>query len=120
MEMSINQKIKELRTKKGYTLEELGQKVGVSKSTVKKWEDGNIKNMRQNKIVSLAAALDTTPAYLLGYKDNTTITELTTDSTNDEFKMLIESIINTYNSSNDEDKEKIYNMLSAYLDLLKK
>ena len=44
--MEMGQKIHELRTQKGLTLEELGNIVGVGKSTVRKWENGIIANMR--------------------------------------------------------------------------
>ena len=47
------------------TLEEIASIVGVSKSTVKKWEDGYIKNMRRDKIVKLASALKVSPLEFL-------------------------------------------------------
>ena len=64
------QKIKALRKRKNWTLEQLGNATGVSKSTVRKWETGFIKNMRRDKLMALAAALDTTPEYLMGWDDN--------------------------------------------------
>ncbi len=54
MNFDINAKRKEL----GLTLEEIAKYVGVSKSTVKKWESGYIKNMRRDKIAKLATILD--------------------------------------------------------------
>ena len=62
-------RIKELRTAKGLTLEQVADVVGVGKSTVRKWETGMIANMRRDKIASLATALGTTPAYLMGWKE---------------------------------------------------
>lgn len=70
--MTIGEKIKELREEKGMTLEEVGNIVGVGKSTVRKWETGMIANMRRDKIAKLASALGTTPAYLMGWTDETT------------------------------------------------
>lgn len=67
--MEIGEKIKFLRTRQGMTLEELGSKVGVGKSTVRKWETGEIANMRRNKISSLANALNVSPSYLMGWED---------------------------------------------------
>ena len=58
--MNTGDRIKQLRMQKNMTLEELGQKVGVGKSTVRKWETGAIANMRRDKIAKLADALDTT------------------------------------------------------------
>ena len=65
--MELGENIKKLRNEKGMTLEELGDKVGVSKSTVRKWENGIIANMRRDKISKVAEALDTDPAFLMGW-----------------------------------------------------
>lgn len=67
--MKMGEKIYSLRTKNNMTLEELGNKVGVGKSTVRKWENGMIANMRRDKIAKLADALNTTPAYLMGWEE---------------------------------------------------
>lgn len=67
--MDMGQKINNLRTQNGLTLEELGNMVGVGKSTVRKWENGMIANMRRDKIAKLADALKTTPAYLMGWDE---------------------------------------------------
>lgn len=62
-------KIKMLREQHSLTLEEVGNAVGVGKSTVRKWETGQIANMRRDKIAALAKALHTTPGYLMGWDD---------------------------------------------------
>lgn len=65
--MTVGERIKSLREQRGMTLEDLGNKVGVGKSTVRKWENGMIENMRRDKIAKLAAALGVTPLYLMGW-----------------------------------------------------
>jgi transcriptional regulator with XRE-family HTH domain len=72
MENEMSKKIKELRLAKGMTLEQVADIVGVGKSTVRKWETGMIANMKRDKIALLATALSTTPAYLMGWKEETT------------------------------------------------
>lgn len=67
--MEMGQKIYNLRIQKGLTLEELGNMVGVGKSTVRKWENGMIANMKRDKILKVSEALDTTPAYLMGWEE---------------------------------------------------
>lgn len=67
--MEVNELIKQRRLEKGLTLEQVADKVGVGKSTVRKWETGFIKNMRRDKIVKLAEALDLSPTKLMGYSD---------------------------------------------------
>ena len=65
--MTMGEQIKQLRLERNMTLEELGNKVGVGKSTVRKWENGMIANMRRDKIAKLASALDVSPAYLMRF-----------------------------------------------------
>lgn len=68
-ELDMAQRIKDLRVSQNLTLEQVANEVGVGKSTVRKWETGMIANMRRDKIASLAKALHTTPAYLMGWID---------------------------------------------------
>ena len=62
--------MKALRLEQKLTLEEVGNRVGVGKSTVRKWENGQIANMRRDKIALVAKALNTTPGFLMGWDDN--------------------------------------------------
>ena len=55
--MNIGKIIAERRAELGLTLEQIGDAVGVSKSTVKKWENGYISNMKRDKIESLSRVL---------------------------------------------------------------
>jgi len=57
--------IKAKRLEMGLTLEEVGAAVGVGKSTVRKWENGLIKNMGRDKIAAVAKVLDLNPALLI-------------------------------------------------------
>ena len=68
--MEMGQKIYNLRIQKGLTLEELGNMVGVGKSTVRKWENGMLANMKRDNILKVSEVLDTTPAYLMGWKED--------------------------------------------------
>ena len=69
MDSELSRKIKELRLERRMTLEQVADIVGVGKSTVRKWETGMIANMKRDKIALLAKALGTTPAYLMGWKE---------------------------------------------------
>jgi phage repressor protein C with HTH and peptisase S24 domain/DNA-binding XRE family transcriptional regulator len=57
--------LKERRQELGLTLEEIGNVVGVGKSTVRKWETGFIENMGRDKIVALSNALKISPLDIL-------------------------------------------------------
>ena len=77
--MDISEKIKALRKQRGLTLEAVGEIVGVGKSTVRKWENGEIKNMRRDKIALLANALGVTPGYLMGWEESDTAADKLND-----------------------------------------
>lgn len=67
--MDIGEKMKARRLELGLSLEAVGNIVGVGKSTVRKWENGLIKNMGRDKIALVAQALRVTPGYLMGWED---------------------------------------------------
>ena len=110
----MSNKIKELRKARNMTLEDVGKIVGVGKSTVRKWETGMIANMKRDKIAALARALDTTPAYLMGWEEEQKkndiqadiILKMRTDST---FMSVVENLYKL-----DKDKlETINQMLNT-------
>lgn len=61
--------IRSRRKELNLTLEQVGDLVGVGKSTVRKWETGDIENMKRDKIVKLARALKVSPSYIMGIED---------------------------------------------------
>lgn len=114
--MTIGQKIKDLREKRGLTLEEVGNKVGVGKSTVRKWEN-DIIDMKRDKIAKLAETLGCSPLYLLGYEiDEEQLDNYSSDLkdiVNDDMDENTKKFIELYSQLNDEQKKLIDNMLTA-------
>jgi transcriptional regulator with XRE-family HTH domain len=75
---TVGQNIAFIRKSLGWTQEELALKMGYkSKSTINKIELG-INDIPQSKIVKFAEALGTTPAVLMGWKENDISLEETT------------------------------------------
>lgn len=66
--MGLKENIKQKRMEKEMTLEELANKVGVSRQTIQRYESGIISNIPSDKIELMADALKTTPAYLMGWE----------------------------------------------------
>ena len=67
--MKIFDRIRDLREKLGMTQEELALKTGYkSRSTINKIEKG-LRDINQSQIELFATALETTPAYLMGWED---------------------------------------------------
>jgi len=62
----MNQKLKQQRQGLGFTLEEMANKVGVAKSTILKWENGDIKSIKSDKINAYAKALNVPPSFIIG------------------------------------------------------
>lgn len=67
--MKANEVIKLRRKELGLTMREVANMVGVSEATVSRWESGDIRNMRRDKIAALARALDVSPAVLMDWEE---------------------------------------------------
>lgn len=63
----INDRIKAIRIKNGFTLLEVAEYLGVKEATVQRYESGNIKNIKHDIICKLADLFNCNPAYLMGW-----------------------------------------------------
>lgn len=61
-------RIRQLREKKGMSLEDLGQAIGTTRQNIFKYEAGDITNIPYDKLRKIAEALDTDPWYILGWE----------------------------------------------------
>ena len=66
--MKANEVIRMRRKELKMTLKEVANAVGVSEATVSRWESGDIKNMRRDKIAAIARVLDVPPAVLMDWE----------------------------------------------------
>ncbi|MDY2957065.1 MAG: XRE family transcriptional regulator [Lachnospiraceae bacterium] len=67
--MFLGNRIKQLRMQRNMTQEELAKKIGYkSKTTITKIENGT-NDIVQSKVCDFAKALNTTPAYLMGWEE---------------------------------------------------
>jgi transcriptional regulator with XRE-family HTH domain len=64
--MDVGALIKRARLEKGFTQEELAEKVGVKKSAVAKWENGRVSEIKRSNLKNLADVLEMDPNQLLG------------------------------------------------------
>ena len=78
--MTIGEKIKARRKELGMTTEELGQKIGVQRSAINKYEKGLITDLKRSTIAALANALNVSVFYLLD------------DDPNDEDQQILEAL----------------------------
>lgn len=68
-EITTGNLIKSKRIKLDLSMDELAKQVGVSKATVQRWESGEISNLKRDKVIPLAKALNINPLLLLGLED---------------------------------------------------
>ena len=63
--MRISDKIKMLRESIGLTQTELGERLGVKKNAVSKWECGRVEDIPTSKIKAMASLFNVPPSYLI-------------------------------------------------------
>ena len=64
--------IRDRRIELGKSLDDIAKVVGVSHTTILRWENGEIRDIKRAKLVALADALETEPAYLMGWQEDPT------------------------------------------------
>lgn len=67
--MTAGERLKRLRKEQGLSADELAAMIGVDRSTIYRYERGDISKAPVNVIPPLAKALQTTPQYLLGWDE---------------------------------------------------
>jgi transcriptional regulator with XRE-family HTH domain len=73
--MQFKDKVKRRRLELGLTLEDVAKAVGVSAPTIQRYESGEIKNIRKDKIKALADALRVKPTYLMDWDETPEVKE---------------------------------------------
>ncbi len=103
-------RIKLRRKELGMSADELAEILGVSRSTIFRYERGDIEKVPADLINVLSKALRTTPAYLMGWEDNATEenAELLVDVISD--KRLLEKI-KKFNTLNAEHQQTVSDMI---------
>ena len=67
--MNMGERIKQLRIANGLTQEELGKYIGVQKAAIRKYEKGEVKNMKRSSIQILSNLSKVSPSYLMCIED---------------------------------------------------
>ena len=66
MELSIQERLKDLRVERGLTLEQLAEETHLSKSALGSYEGDNLKDISHHALIHLAKVYEVTVDYLLG------------------------------------------------------
>lgn len=111
--MIVGKRIKERRKELGMSADALAKQLGKDRSTIYRYEKGDIENMPLDILEPIANALKTTPQFLMGWeevqKNNNAIADIVIRlRTDDDFFKAVKRL-------NDLDSDK----LSSLLTLLK-
>ena len=95
--MTIGKRIKDRRTQLKMSADELGKRLGKDRSTIYRYEKGDIENLPLDILEPIAAALGTTPQYLMGWEKvqqkNDTLSDIVIRlQTDDEFMSAVEKL----------------------------
>lgn len=99
--MDIGAKLKQRRIEEKISAEELANKLGVSKSTIYRYEKGEIAKVPTETLEKISKILNTSPAYFMGWSD------LTHNSKSD--------IVAIYEKLNENRQEKVLDFASDQL-----
>ena len=83
--MTVAERIRTLRKQAGYTQSELGEKLGVQKNAVSKWECGRVEDIPSSKIKAMAELFGVKPSYFI---DDTWV-EITVSDTDPQLDAII-------------------------------
>lgn len=108
--MTIGDRIKNRRKHLGMSADDLGKRLGKDRSTIYRYEKGDIENLPLDILEPIAKALGTTPQYLMGWeevqKNNDTISDIVIRMQVDEvFRSAVESLYNA-------DEKKLLSILT--------
>ena len=73
----LKDNLKAARLRAGMTLDDIAQKVGVSRQTIQRYESGVIQNIPSDNIEKMAKALNVSPGVLMGWESSETAPQST-------------------------------------------
>ena len=120
--IELAKRLKEKRERYGYSLQEVADKLGISKVTLHRYENLDITNIPSDNIEKLAEIYRTTPSYLMGWEDekgnflldkNDPVSNLTKKE-KFEYDKFMEDAVYYFNDEtiSNEDKKKLLDSLN--------
>lgn len=97
--MNTGERLKALRKSAGISAEYIAEKIGVSPSTIYRYENNDIASMKIDKLKAIATILDTDASYLLGWQDDSSSSNHLTPSES--------SLIRLFRDMNGDGQQKI-------------
>lgn len=94
--MNTGERIKQLRKEKGLSAEFIAGKIGVSPSTIYRYENNEIASMKIDKLKMIADLLGTDASYLLGWSADYIV-----PSGDEQF------VLESFRKMSDEDRKRV-------------
>ena len=67
--MTMGDRIRQLRENANMSQEQLGNRLGIGKSAVAKYENGRVENIPRESVLIMASMFNVAPEYILAYTD---------------------------------------------------
>lgn len=113
--MTIGQRIKEKRKELKLSADELGAKLGKDRSTIYRYEKGDIENLPLDILEPIAEALHTTPQFLMGWeevqKNNDTIADIIVRMRSDNDFLSVVEMLHRMNAEKLVDAKNVLSIL---------
>lgn len=113
--MNVGQRIKQRRKELNITADKLGEALGKDRSTIYRYEKGDIEKLPLDILEPIAKALHTTPQYLMGWdqvqKKNDVLSDIVLKM-NEDMEFL--SMVETLSKLGFEQRQAVKSVLSAF------
>lgn len=86
----MGKRIKQKREEANMTMEELGKKLGVTKSTISKYERGEISQIKRTHVEELSKILHCSPEWLMGFDNAKDVKVVYTADGHEPVEALVE------------------------------
>lgn len=112
--MIIGRRIKERRKELGISADKLAAKIGKDRSTIFRYERGDIENLPLDILKPIAEALLTTPQYLMGWEEDQDKNKTATPKDNGMSEAKLQ-LLALAESCSDEEATRLLQMMELFL-----
>ena len=114
--MTVGERMKTLRKKRGISADTVAEAIGVSRSTIFRYERGDIDKVPADLLERIAAALHTNSGYLLGWSESDKPIIQTQRREESELTAADRELIELYRRADESDRLAVNLILQKYAD----
>lgn len=115
--MTVGERMKTLRKMRGISADTVAEAIGVSRSTIFRYERGDIDKVPADLLERIAAALHTNSGYLLGWSESDKPIIQTQRREESELTAAERELIELYRRADESDRLAVNLILQKYADL---